>query len=228
ITVSFSEAINQASATTLANYRVTNSAGANLALSGASLVNGTNVVLTCGTMSSLGYTLIVNNIRDASSSSNRIASNSIATVGFLISIPIDATWRFFTNNTDLQTASRATSYNDLAAPWTSGPALIADETAALPEPIKTPISRLDNGTYHYTFYFRYHFNSPFAVNGLTATFRHIIDDGALMYLNGQQFHSFNMTNDASNVTYTTQASVNVGDGAYNGPYTTNVNLVAGD
>src|SRR6185503_20946979 len=35
-------------------------------------------------------------------------------------------------------------------------------------------------------------------------------------------------NDASNVAYTTEASGNVGDGVYNGPYTTNLNLVAGD
>ena len=120
------------------------------------------MVLTVSPTSSSGfYTLIVNNLRDLAVSSNLIVSNSTATLGYTFTIPIEATWRFFTNNTDLGTSWRSNSYNDAVAPWASGQGLIADEDCGcLPEPIRTPISRLDNGTYHYTFYFRYHFTVP--------------------------------------------------------------------
>jgi len=230
IVAAFSEPMSQLTATNLANYKVTNSVGPNLTVTGASLTNGaSNVVLTVSSMSSGAYTLVVNGLKDLASIPNTIPSNSSATVGLQLSIPINTVWRFFTNDVNLGTAWRAVGYNDTASPWSSGPALIADETAALPEPLLTPISRLDNGNYHYTFYFRHHFTMPFGATSVAVTFRHVVDDGCLMYINGQQFHSFNMTNDATNVTYTDQASVNVGDGVYNGPYTTTFsNLVAGD
>src|SRR5207302_5701211 len=106
VSVAFSEAISATTANNPANYKITNFAGVNLPVSGAALANGTNLTLTVSSMSAGPYTLIVNNIRDASSSANLIASNSIATIGFHINIPIDATWRFFTNNVDLGTSWR--------------------------------------------------------------------------------------------------------------------------
>jgi hypothetical protein len=227
ITASFSEPMSSVGIGTLTNYRVTNSLGANLSISGATLANGTNVVLTVSPMSSGNYTLVVNSLRDASTAANQIPSNSTATVGFQLSIPIDAIWRFYTNNTDLGNAWRATAYNDTAAPWTNGAALIADESSVLAVPIKTAISRFDNGTYHYTFYFRYHFMAPYAINNLPVTYRHVVDDGALFYLNGQQFASFNMTNDASNVTAASSANGAI-EAAYSVPASTNLNIVAGE
>jgi len=66
------------------------------------------------------------------------------------------------------------------------------------------------------------------VNSVSLTFRHIIDDGAIFYLNGVEFHRFNMPNDP--ITYVTQAPTAIGDGNYSGPYTTNitVNIPPGD
>ena len=226
IGIAFSEPITAATATNTANYRVTNSAGPNLTISSASLSNGTNVTLNVSAISSGAYTLVVNNIRDASSSANLIASNTTATIGYQLNIPIAATWRFFTNNIDLGTTWRTIGYADTAAPWSSGPALIADEGAQLPEAILTPISRLDNGTYHYTFYFRYHFTAP-STSPARVTFRHIIDDGCVMYINDREFHRFNMPEGP--VDWMTQGGPAIGDAAYNGPYTaTFTNLVAGD
>jgi hypothetical protein len=67
------------------------------------------------------------------------------------------------------------------------------------------------------------------MNKVPVIFRHIIDDGAIMYINGQQFHLFNMTNTAATVNYNSQASVNVGDAVYNGPFSSTwTNVVAGD
>src|SRR5207247_10888127 len=58
------------------------------------------------------------------------------------------------------------------------------------------------------------------------TCRHLTDDGAITYLNEQVFHRFNMP--ARPVNYLTQASTNVGDAVDVGPFTTSVNLLAGD
>ena len=227
ISVAFSEAITAATANNAANYKVTNSAGPNLTVSGATLNNGTNVTLTVSPMSSGTYTLVVNGIRDASTSGNMILSNSTSSIGYHIVIPIDATWRFFTNNVDLGTAWRNPGYGDTLAPWSVGPALIAEEDCGcLPYPIKTPISRLDNGVYHYTFYFRYHFNAPSAAPA-TVTFGHVIDDGGIFYINGQEFYRFDMP--AGPVNYLTQAPNNTGNAVYlSGFSTTFTNLVAGD
>ena len=50
-----------------------------------------------------------------------------------------------------------------------------------------------------------------------------------MYINGQQFHNFNMPLDTSTVNYNTQATTVVGDATYSPAYTaTLTNLVAGD
>src|SRR5262249_49914871 len=153
--------------------------------------------------------------------------NSVATIGFSQSVPFSAVWRFFTHNVDLGTAWRDQSYDDSSGNWSSGPGLIADETVPPPEPILTPISRLDNGVYHYTFYFRYHLLSPTFVRSASVNFRYIIDDGAIFYFNGVEFHRFNMA--AGTINWLTQANTNAIEGVYNGPFTAIVsNVLAGD
>ena len=231
ILLTFSEALLRSAATNLSNYRLTNSIGESFQFASAGMSSPSNIVLVLEGVPTGDYRLVVNGVRDVSSAQNEIAANTSARLGFRISIPFDATWKYNTNGMDLGMAWRAIAFDDTTPDWPSGPGLIADETAPLPEPIRTPISRLVNGVYHYTFYFRYHLNLPAApTNGVLVRFRHVIDDGALMYINGQQFHNFNMTtNTGANVTYTDQASVNVGDAAYAGPFTAIfTNLVVGD
>lgn len=81
ITLSFSEPLDQASATTLANYAVSSSAGV-LNVSAATLSgNGTAVTLTTAAMS-LGtkYTIIVNGVQDTAATPNTIAADTKAVV----------------------------------------------------------------------------------------------------------------------------------------------------
>jgi len=227
VSVNFSEAITLLTATNLANYKVTNSTGGTLTVTGATFSNGTNVVLSFGSIPPAAYTLVVNNIKDVSGAANIIAANSRATIGFTVSFPFSAVWRFYTNNINLGTTWSTLAFNDTVSPWSSGPALIADETTPPLEPILTPISRLDNGVYHYTFYFRYHLTAPMAAKSGVFTFRHIIDDGAIFYFNGVEFHRFNMA--AGAVDWMTQANTNATEGVYDGPYTATVsNILAGD
>jgi hypothetical protein len=80
VQISFSEPVTAATATNLANYVLTNSAGA-LAITGATLAgDGTNVTLTTAAQT-LGstYTLRINGIRDLSAAANVIATNTLAT-----------------------------------------------------------------------------------------------------------------------------------------------------
>jgi len=229
VEIAFSEPMLELSVTNISNYAVTNDSGQTLTLIAVVPSDSTRVRLVFDDPVTDAVNIVLHGVRDASARQNPISPNTVVRPGLDLKVPFSSVWRYFTNAVDLGTAWRERTYNDTALPWSAGPGLIADETASLPEPILTPISRLDNGQYHYTFYFRYHFNLPFAVPSLPVTFRHVIDDGALFYINGQPFHSFNMSATPSSVDYNTQASVNVGDAVYSGPDTVLfTNLVAGD
>ncbi|MGE4178980.1 MAG: Ig-like domain-containing protein [Limisphaerales bacterium] len=131
-------------------------------------------------------------------------------------VKIDAAtnWRYDRSAADLGTEWREKAYNDSA--WPQGPALIADETTTTVEPIRTPISRLnDSGEYVKTFYFRTRFNLPIAsTSGAKLKLRHVVDDGAIFYLNGQEIHRFGVTADP--VDYLSDAAGH--ENAWEGPY----------
>jgi Lamin Tail Domain/Bacterial TSP3 repeat len=96
----------------------------------------------------------------------------------------------------------ATNYNDSA--WPSGPALLYVEDASLPAPKNTPLT-LGRTTY----YFRTTFNMPTNPAGFTLTVRTVLDDGAVLYLNGVEVLRVGVTNNPVN--YNTFASRTVGD-----------------
>lgn len=69
------------------------------------------------------------------------------------------TWRYDHSGTDLGTAWREKAFNDAA----QGKALIAGRSTTTVEPIRTAISRFnDGGEYVKTFYYRTKFNLPIA------------------------------------------------------------------
>lgn len=131
-------------------------------------------------------------------------------------VKIDAvtTWRYDRTGADLGTEWRAKAFNDSA--WPQGTALIADETTTTVEPIRTAISRMnDAGEYVKTFYFRTKFNLPIASTaGAKLKLRHVVDDGAVFYLNGQEIHRFGITVDP--VDYLSDAAGH--ENAWEGPY----------
>lgn len=79
VQVGFSERITPASGTNIGNYQITNSAGA-ISISSAALdPSQSNVTLNVSAMTDgASYTLVVNNVRDASSAANLIAPNTTA------------------------------------------------------------------------------------------------------------------------------------------------------
>src|SRR5829696_3605009 len=78
VLVTFSEAITVASATNVANYRITNTtSGAQISVTKATVTNGHQVWLATSQRASLqNYILVVNRLRDAACNNRIITTNS--------------------------------------------------------------------------------------------------------------------------------------------------------
>lgn len=231
VLITFSDVMAAGPASITGNYYVTNSVGGVAAVSSAMLTNGSNVLLTFGTTLNGTYTIVVNNLTDATSRANPIAPNSAVTVGLSYSLPFTTTgWKYLLINTneEIQTSFMAPSFDD--STW-RGPSngLFYVEDAALPLAKTTPLSMFadppTNAERINTHYFRHYFVAPVGVSNFTMRLRHVIDDGVILHLNGQEVFRFGMA--AGAVTAASQANVNVGDAALVGPVDVVVNLLPG-
>lgn len=128
----------------------------------------------------------------------------------LVAIDAATQWRYDQSGTDLSDAGwTSLDYND--SQWSSGPALLAREEAALPEPIRTELTLGRN-----TYYFRKRFNLPGPTQGASVRLRATIDDGCVIYINGIEWLRIRMPDGP--VTYDTAANANVGDAVTEGPF----------
>jgi len=217
ITLSFSRPVHEAEATNLANYLVT-VPGTNLILAvlNARLTDGTNVILTTGPQASrANYVLAVSNVTDVSQWSSPTFFNGQVPVRVahkLVELDAATPWKYSESGANLGTAWRLAVYNDTA--WPSGAALFGYETCGncLPDLICTPLTLTTNKI---TFYFRHRFTLPTGPLSAPLRLRHVIDDGAVFYLNGSELYRVGMTNP---ITYTTFAARTVGDASLEGPF----------
>jgi uncharacterized repeat protein (TIGR01451 family) len=85
--------------------------------------------------------------------------------------------------------------------WPTGAALLYVESNALVSPRNTPLT-LGRTTY----YFRTHFTFPFEPTNLIVTFSARIDDGAVIYLNGQEIQRIRMATAPVPISYTNLAT----------------------
>lgn len=134
-------------------------------------------------------------------------------------------WRLNDLGTDLGIDWRAKNYND--ASWLTGPALIGFDSPTV-EPVRTPANRYkeDGVTQVTTFYFRTHFNFTGGPSGVNLFLRHVIDDGAVFYLNGQEIHRFGL---AAGAAYDASTFLGDNENAWRGPYSIPKSaLVTGD
>jgi hypothetical protein len=131
-----------------------------------------------------------------------------ATYEVIFGIDDTRMWRYLNTGEDAGTAWREKAFDD--STWPEGPAMLAAETGATVEPIRTTLSRVgpDGTTQIITDYFRTHFN--FTGDPATARLqlRHAVDDGAIFYLNGQEIHRFYFEQGIGDITYTNLAGVN--------------------
>jgi hypothetical protein len=130
-------------------------------------------------------------------------------------------WSYEVNGLELGTTWKDKGYDESA--WPKGAALLADETGATVETIRTPFLR---GGF-VTFYFRTHFTWSGSLAGVSLRLRHVIDDGAICYLNGVEVNrTDNMP--TGPVDYLTVALIDH-ENAWQGPYSISpTNLVVGD
>ena len=123
-------------------------------------------------------------------------------------------WKYDYAGTFTNASWAATAFNDSA--WASGPATLAFENqGSIPETIRTvlpaPAGLTPQGR---AFYFRRHFNvsvNPATLSNLRI--RHLIDDGSVIYINGQRI-ARHLMNDAATYSYTALSAGNTADGTY--------------
>ena len=123
-------------------------------------------------------------------------------------ISMTSTWRYNQDGTNLGTAWRSPSYND--SRWDSGRGLLFVESSGLPEAKNTALT-LGEPTY----YFRTTFDLD-DIAGIELNASLIIDDGAVVYLNGTEVLRVRIPN--GNVTFNTFASGTVTNAELEGPF----------
>ena len=102
-------------------------------------------------------------------------------------IRLSDSWRYEASGTNLLTAWRANGYNDSS--WSNGQGLLAFETPGVyAEPIRTvlPMTNVYNTLQITSYYFRTHFSVTTDLTGFTLSGTANIDDGAVVYINGNE------------------------------------------
>ena len=223
LVLTFNEGIDPSSLA-LENFVVTNAAGGGLDVLGVNVLSATNIVLTTSPRSTGGrYILSVKNLRDTSLGKNLLSEGSIG-IGYEdVLVNYDSTWKYEDTGTNYTTVWRDPSYNDDA--WPSGPGLLGFETASvLPVPIRTTLPPPEfRGP---TYFFRTRFNFSGDPASTLLRLRHIVDDGIVLYLNGQEVHRARVPVGQNAGTI---ADSMIPDGTIEGPFTiSSAPLVNGD
>jgi hypothetical protein len=117
-------------------------------------------------------------------------------------------WKYNQTGTDLGTSWIDAAYDD--SPWPAGGGLLYVEGAPLPAPKTTPLT-LGQPTY----YFRRHFNFTGEPTSIKLNISTVIDDGAVIYLNGHELFRIGMTDPISFAGFAARL---VGDAVFEGPY----------
>lgn len=220
VVVSFNELVLQSTATNVGNYKITNTLGGTLTISGAVLQNGTNVLLTTAASRVINnnYILIVNNVRDTSPRTNAIIANSAIPISFFVSlIAMDNTWRFYDPFPPFDAPNLGTTWKEFSYTetnfWGSGAGAFYDGPDAndVPVAINTALSQSDA----LISYFRTPFNFQASPGGLRLLLTYVVDDGAVFWLNGTELLRPNMPTNVIN--YQTPASSAVGNISRTGP-----------
>lgn len=138
----------------------------------------------------------------------------------LVALDAASRWRY-QQTADLSGVNwTARDYDDSS--WSVGAPLLGVESAALPEPLRTLLV-LGRATY----YFRTRFSFAGDPAAAQLALRHVLDDGAVIYLNGTEILRTGMP--AGVVTGTTLANRTTADAVYEGPFTiSNANLQRGE
>jgi hypothetical protein len=133
-----------------------------------------------------------------------VAAPPAQVVGLL---PVNAQWSYEQSGADLGTAWKETNYIDAA--WALGRGVLGYDNAnnSFVAGLTNTVLALSNGpTAIITYYFRTHFQFTTAVMPTSVIFTNLMDDGAIVYLNGTELYRINMP--AGTVTSATYAAAN--------------------
>jgi hypothetical protein len=124
-------------------------------------------------------------------------------------VPMNQTWAY--NQMDLLLGSNwmQPGYNDTN--WARGPALLYVESSGLPAEKRTPLT-LGADTYYFRSLFRMNAGADISALALYT----IVDDGAIVYLNGNEILRLNMPDGA--VQHSTRTNSSVGNATLEGPF----------
>ena len=125
-------------------------------------------------------------------------------------IPTNAAWKYRSTATSYEGTFQAVNFDD--STWVSGGQLLYIETATLASPtgfVKTTAVPANAGRPFPTTYFRRHFNWSGSTADVVLQATVMMDDGAVIYLNGQEAKRVRM--DAGAVAYATTANATVDD-----------------
>ncbi len=117
-------------------------------------------------------------------------------------------WKFNQSGNNLGTSWKETGFND--SRWQNGPGLLYVENSGLPEPKRTPLTRGP-----ITFYFRTTVDIA-DPSGSNFVFNTILDDGAIIYINGKEISRIGMPR--GNISASTTASRTIGNASVEGPF----------
>lgn len=135
------------------------------------------------------------------------AVNEIQTVNL---IPVNAAWKFRSTSTSFAGTFENPSFDDSA--WASGGQLLYIESASLPSPsgfVKTTALPGTSGRPFASTYFRTHFNWTGSTTDVVLEAKVMMDDGAVIYLNGQEAKRVRMN--SGTVSFGTTANATVDD-----------------
>ena len=133
----------------------------------------------------------------------------------LLAIDASTSWRYNASGTNPPANWTSRDFDD--HDWSQGPALLGNVTgklpaSKLPEPLRTVFARSN----YISFYFRTPFVFAGDPLGAQLRIRQVIDDGAVVYLNGVEVSRTGLP--LGGVTSKTGANRNVGDAVYEGPF----------
>jgi hypothetical protein len=242
ITVTFSEPMESTSVQETLNYALNADGGGSLNIIGAVLANGTNITLTTDPRTvGENYTLTVSSgdsITDNSSQANILAETNIQIrqIVQLVGFDTDNVWSYFVStNVDLWATEpgwMTNGFDDSA--WLTGQAGLGVDASVNGVPIRTPIdfsgALAAANRFSEPAFFRRHFTMPaFLPSTITLRLRHVFEDGAVVFLNGQEAARINVAAGAA-LNFTTRTIGTAADPTPISAYVTLplTNVVVGD
>lgn len=145
------------------------------------MTNRTNVVLTTGPrVPGDVYIVSASGIKDVSATGNPAGHNGSVRVDYeLLLVPYSWLWRYNDYGTNAGPGWFETDFDDSG--WPMGPGLLGFGESPLPVPMETRL------TYGWpTYYFRTQFTFADDPAGAVLRLCNLVDDGVVLYLNGQE------------------------------------------